>query len=797
VRLAADTPDELLARLCADLRLLWTQAGGPSLRRLADRTGLGKSQVGAILAGEVRSPPDWDVVRALVASFHGYAAEHGRLANLSLRTGVDEHWRPRYAVLEHAFREHPRRTADRTASDRATSDRAARDRVVPRQLPGAMRQFAGRTPELARLTALLDEDAGATVVITAIDGTAGIGKTTLAVHWAHRIADRFPDGQLYVNLRGFDASGPAMTPAEAIRGFLDAFAVPPDRIPVDLQAQSGLYRSLLAGRRVLVLLDNARDADQVRPLLPGTPGCVAVVTSRHRLTTLVTADGAHPLPLDLLSTGEARELLASRIGRDRAATEPETLDELIELCARLPLALALVAARAETHPAFPLAALAGELRDAHGRLDAIGEGDVTSGVRAVISWSYERLDAESARLFRLLGMHPGPDLAVPAAASLAGVPVGRARAVLAELARAHLVEEYAPGRFACHDLLRLYARELADTKDSAPDRHDAVHRLLDHYVHAAHTATELLQASRGPLTLPPPQRGVAPTDLATEADATAWFDAEHAVLLAAVRGIDGFDTHTWQLAWTLTTYLGRRGRWRDLAEANAIGLAAARRLGDPVGQIHAHRGLGRAYTLLGRYDDAHDHLRRALELSEEIRDRTGSADISLALSWVLDLQDRHREALGHSRRAYDRFVAAGDRLGQARALNSIGWLHALLGEHRQAIADCQRALAVLQDLGDRHGEAATWDSLGFAQHRLGEYQQAVASYQNALQIHRELREDYDESMVLDHLGDTYRACGRLNAARTAWRDALSILDLLDHPDAKRINAKLAELDESA
>ncbi len=789
MRLAADTPDELLAQLCADLRLLWTQAGGPSLRRLADRTGLGKSQVGAILAGEVRSPPDWDVVRALVVSFHGYAGEHGRLANLSLRTGIDEYWRPRYAVLEHAFQGHPRRTADRTPPDRATPDR-----VVPRQLPGAVRQFAGRTAELARLAALLDEDAGDTVVITAIDGTAGIGKTTLAVHWAHRIANRFPDGQLYVNLRGFDASAPAMTPADAIRGFLDAFAVPPDRIPIDLQAQSGLYRSLLAGRRVLVLLDNARDADQIRPLLPGTPGCLVVVTSRHRLTSLVTADGAHPLPLDLLNTGEARELLASRIGRDRAATEPETLDELIELCARLPLALALVAARAATHPAFPLAALAGELRDTHSRLDAIGEGDVASGVRAVISWSYERLDAGSARLFRLLGMHPGPDLAVPAAASLAGVPVGRARAELADLARAHLVEEYAPGRFACHDLLRLYARELADTMDSAPDRRDAVHRLLDHYVHAAHTATELLQASRGPLTLPPPQPGAAAIDLATEADATAWFDAEHAVLLAAVRGVDGSDHHTWQLAWTLTTYLGRRGRWRDLADANTIGLAAARRLGDPVGQIHAHRGLGRAYTLLGRYDDAHDHLSRALELSEEIRDPTGSADISLALSWVLDLQDRHREALGHSRRAYDRFVAAGDRLGQARALNSIGWLHAILGEHRQAIADCQRALAVLQDLGDRHGEAATWDSLGFAQHQLGDYQQAVASYRNALQIHRELREDYDESTVLDHLGDTYRACGRLDAAATAWRNALSILDLLDHPDAKRINAKL---DESA
>ncbi|HEU4423406.1 MAG TPA: BTAD domain-containing putative transcriptional regulator, partial [Pilimelia sp.] len=328
---------------------------------------------------------------------------------------------------------------------------------VPAQLPADVPDFTGRDDHLKQLDKLAtDPGTVTTVVVTAISGTAGVGKTALAVHWAHRVSDRFGDGQLYVNLRGFDPSGSVMDPAEAIRGFLQALAVPPESIPGSLAAQVGLYRSLLAGRRMLIMLDNARDAEQVRPLLPGTPGCLVVVTSRAQLPGLVTA-GAHPLTLDLLAPAEARDLLTRRLGADRLAADPDAVDEIITRCARLPLALTVVAARAAYSPSFRLATIAAELRHTRGGLDAFDSGDTATDVRAVFSWSYRALSPDAARLFRLLGIHPGPDISTPAAASLAGIPPDQARPLLAELARAHLITEHRPGRYAFHDLMRAYA----------------------------------------------------------------------------------------------------------------------------------------------------------------------------------------------------------------------------------------------------------------------------------------------------------------------------------------------------
>ena len=336
----------------------------------------------------------------------------------------------------------------------------------PAQLPHAMPGFAGRRDALDRLNALLPARVGAgldasrgAVVITAISGTAGVGKTSLAVHWAHQVKHRYPDGQLYVNLRGFDPQGAAVKPGDALRGFLDAFGVAPHRIPASPEEQAALYRSLLADRRVLVVLDNARDTDQVTLLLPGVPGCLVVVTSRNRLSGLL-AVGAVPLTLGLPAVAEARQLLSNRIGRDRVAAEPGAVDEIIAACARLPLALAIAAARAAYHPQFSLTALAAELHQARGGLDAFVGESATNDARAVLSWSYHTLSDDAARLFRLLGLHPGPDLTVAAAASLAGDPPGRVRRVLVELTSAHLLDERSPGRFAFHDLLRAYAVEL-------------------------------------------------------------------------------------------------------------------------------------------------------------------------------------------------------------------------------------------------------------------------------------------------------------------------------------------------
>jgi hypothetical protein len=293
---------------------------------------------------------------------------------------------------------------------------------LPAQLPADVRGFVGRVDQLAALDAIADT-VGAeptAVVISAIAGTAGAGKTALAVHWAHRVADRFPDGQLYVNLRGFDP-GRTLDPADAIRAFLDALGVPPQRIPTGRDAMAALYRSRLADKRMLVLLDNARDADQVRPLLPGAPGCLVLVTSRNRLTSLIATAAAHPVPLDLFTTAEARDLLTHRLGHLRATTEPDAVDLLITRCARLPLALAIVAARGATNSHTPLTTLATELADARTRLDTLADAEPATDLRAVFSWSYTTLSRPAARLFRLLGLHPGPDLATPAAASLAGL----------------------------------------------------------------------------------------------------------------------------------------------------------------------------------------------------------------------------------------------------------------------------------------------------------------------------------------------------------------------------------------
>jgi DNA-binding SARP family transcriptional activator/Tfp pilus assembly protein PilF len=666
---------------------------------------------------------------------------------------------------------------------------------VPAQLPADVPDFTGRDEHLKQLHKLAtDPGTVNTVVVTAISGTAGVGKTALAVHWAHQIRDRFGDGQLYVNLRGFDPSGSVMEPAEAIRGLLDALAVPPERIPGSLAAQIGLYRSLLTGRRMLVMLDNARDAEQVRPLLPGAPGCLVVVTSRVQLPGLVTA-GARPLTLDLLTPAEARDLLARRLGADRLADEPDAVDEIITRCARLPLALTVVAARAAYSPSFRLATIAAELRHTLGGLDAFDSGDAATDIRAVFSWSYHALSPDAARLFRLLGVHPGPDISTPAAASLAGTPPEQARSLLAELTRAHLITEHRPGRYAFHDLMRAYATEQTHTQDPAEQRRAATVRLLDHYVHTAHTADRLLHPVRDPITPAPPRPGVSPETLAGHRQAVAWFTTEHPVLLVAVdhAANTGFDTHTWQLAWTLANFLDRRGYWADQAATAQAALAAARRLADPTAQGYAHRYLARAYTQLGRHDDAHTHLQHSLDLSAQAGDQIRQAHTHRHLALVWARQGRHSEALHHARQALDLYRAVGHQQGQAEALNAVGWYHAQLGDHQQALAHCQQALTLYQELGDRNGEAGTWDSLGYAHHHLGHHQQAIAYYQRALDLRRDLGVRYFEAETLTHLGDTHHAAGNPVAARVAWHQALTILADLDHPDADQVRTKLAGL----
>ncbi|MFG1917354.1 BTAD domain-containing putative transcriptional regulator [Micromonospora sp. NPDC048898] len=666
---------------------------------------------------------------------------------------------------------------------------------APAQLPPAVRAFAGRHVELRWLDERLgrpgDPDPPA-MVIAALSGTPGVGKTTLAVHWAHQVADRFPDGQLYVNLRGFDAGGAVLDPADAIRGFLDALGVPVERVPAGLPAQAALYRSLLTGRRVLVLIDNARDAEQVRPLLPGSAGCLAVVTSRNQLTSLVAGEGAHPLALDLLPAGEARDLLARRLGSDRVANEPTAVAQIIASCARLPLALAVATSRAATRPGFPLAALAGELREAADALDAFDGGDPTTDVRAVFSWSYRALSPAAGRMFRLLGLHPGPDVAVPAAASLAGASLREARSLLTELTRTHLLIEHTPGRYAFHDLLRVYASELTHDLDSDDERQRAVRRALDSYLHIAYAGARLLQPFRDPIDLGIVHPGVVAVAPADAEQAMAWFVAEHPVLLNAITRAadDGLYAHAWRLAWTMADFFDRKGHWQDWVATHETALTAADLLADSWAAASVRRGLGRARAQLGQFTEAHAQLRQAAHLYALLGDVTGQAHVARSIAWVCARQGRHREGLSHAQHALKLFEALGDRALQARALNSVGWQYAQLRDHGAALRHCRRALQLVREVGDRFGEANTWDSIGYAHHHLGDYPQATACYQRAVELFRDLGDRYYEADTLTHAGESHQAAGDPQAARLAWLRALDILAALGHPDAERLRATL-------
>ncbi len=667
----------------------------------------------------------------------------------------------------------------------------ARRRPVPQQLPADLDAFAGRIAVLKELDSQQPGEpgpprSGPTVVV--VHGAAGVGKTSLVVHWAHQVRARFSDGQLYVNLRGY-GPGPAMGAGEAIRGVLDALGVPAQQIPADELAQAGLYRSLLAGKEMLIVLDNARDAGQVRPLMPASPGCLVVLTSRHQLPGLVAVEGAHSITLDLPSTADARELLARRLGEDRLAAEPQAAGEIIEECARLPLALAIVAARGAS-PDFPLAALAGQLSDSRGNLDTFTTGDPGSELRTVFSWSYDALTGDAARLFRLLALHPGPEFTSEAAASVAGIPVRRARSLLAELTRAHLVDEAAPGRYTVHDLLFAYARELADIHDPGLKQRAALHRMLDHYLHTAHAANHLIR-SCDPIALAPAQDGVTsqiPVDLH---QAVAWFTTERPVLLAMVEqaASTGFHTHAWQLAWSLTAFLERQGCWHDLAAAHRTALDAAGRQADLAGQSRAHHGLGLAYNQMGRLD-AHSHLRSALDLCARLGDHGGQARVHTSLAPVLHQQGDPADAVRHAQRALDLYRKAGNQGGQARALNNVGWFHALHGDYQHALKYCEEGLRQLRQLGDQHGQAETWDSIGYAHQQLGNHHAAFDSYRSALDLLRQTGGRNAEAQTLIRVGDMRHAAGDHAAARAEWRDALVILDDLGHPDAQRLRTKL-------
>ena len=666
---------------------------------------------------------------------------------------------------------------------------------LPAQLPSTIAGFTGRRHEIADLDARLAStrhaDSWPAVVISAVSGTAGIGKTALAVQWAHQVADRFPDGQLFANLRGFDPSRPPAEPSAVLRGFLEALGASTGRIPDDLDAQAGLFRSMLADRRVLVVLDNARDSDQVRPLLPGAPGCLAVVTSRNRLASLAALEGAHLVPLDLLTPAEARELLARRLGRDRVETGDRAVDEIIAACAGLPLALAIVAGRVASRPYLPLAAVAAELRAAAGTLDAIRGEDTATDLRAVFSWSVDALSPTAARLFRLLGLHPGPDLTAPAATSLAAQSPEQCAAALAELVGAHLVGEPVPGRYTLHDLLRAYAAELVEL-DAETDKHDARRRMFDHYLQTAHAGAQQMGPLMESITLPEPGPGVVPEQLLDENQAMTWFRAEHAVLMAVVEeaAAHGFARHAWRLAWSLDTPLHRAGRWRDEVRVHTVGAESAQAAGETAAAATVTLLLGRGLSELRQWDAAEQAALEALRLYRERGDARLEAHALIYVGEIALERGRTDQGVAITGRAVELCQEIGEQLGLGAALANLAEAHYERGEYQHAHDLAHQALDVLGQTGNREGTISSWLTLGDVERDTGKNTRALHCYGTAARLSREVGNILNLATALTRLGDAQGLMGHRPAAERSWREALAILTDLDHPDADGVLRRL-------
>ncbi|WP_284581978.1 BTAD domain-containing putative transcriptional regulator [Streptomyces sp. 2P-4] len=627
--------------------------------------------------------------------------------------------------------------APRSASRRAQT---AAGQTPPAQLPGSTPAFAGRADALRRLDAMLPTTgtvSTGTVRTALITGQGGAGKTALAVHWGHRRRDSFPDGQLYVNLRGHDAGRP-LRPIDALAGFLQAFGVAAQHIPVEADRAAALYRSLCAGRRMLVVLDNAHSADQVRPLFPGSSECLVLVTSRDSLAGLVAREGATPLPLRTLEPAEAQEVLLNIIGAHRVHAEPGAADALTAACAYLPLAVAITAADLAVHPGRSLAEQAARLTgDRLGALQV--PGDEGTAVRSVLDMSFATLSPAAARMFSLFGLVPGGDLPLRAAAALAGVDPRAAGALLDELVRSHLLEEHAPGRFSFHDLLRAYAAERVREQD---DESAALARLHAWYLGSTDNAVRLLQPEA--LRLPVESAGQG-LGFADAAEALDWMDAERPNAVAFVQHAaeNGPRKLAWTLADALRPYMMRRAYAVDWLAVGAAGLAAAEADGSLDGQAAAHRSLSSAYLNQSDYDMSVCHDRRALDLYRTTGSTEGQSaahnSLCLASWYVGDL----KEALRHGERCVELGRSTGFRAGGAIATGNVGAILHEMGRLAEAEEQLTRALVLYDELGFPTAAALAERNLGAVLHESGRPERARAALDRAAEIQRRLGNQVD------------------------------------------------------
>ncbi|MFD4669962.1 BTAD domain-containing putative transcriptional regulator [Lentzea sp. NPDC058450] len=655
----------------------------------------------------------------------------------------------------------------RSLHQRLLAPAAGVPRDVPRQLPLAPRHFQGRARELDVLSE------GHTVIVSAIRGSGGVGKTWLALHWAHRHAAAFPDGQLYVNLRGFDHTVKPTDPAVVLRGFLTSLGTAPDRLPDDVDTLASMYRSAVAGRTMLILLDNAADTEQVTPLLPGTDTCRTLVTSRHPLTGLVATHGAVPVPLDVLSDDEASELLTARLG----AREPEAMAEILRHCGGLPLALGIVAARAAVRADLSLAAIAAELHDS--RLDALDTGDVS--LRATLSWSHRALSPAAATLFALLGLAPALDLNTAAIEALAGTD----SAALPELESAHLVVRTTADRYRMHDLVHHYARE-----QQASDSEAALQRLVDLYLHTAHVADRLLEPERPPYPLP--SSTVAPLDLADKDAALAWLEAEHPMLQAIqlIAADHGWHSRAWSFAFTLMSYHWQQGHRTEALAVGHTAITAAETAGAQENQARLLHAQGHLYARAGLNDQAVAHLEESARLSFQLGDvvSEGHAHLILARAW--GQQNDLDRAKHHAATGLDLYRQAEDPGLQARALNNLGWICALRGEHAEALRYCESAALLHRAANQFSGVAETLDSIGYIHEQSGALAQAATAYRESIDLFSRHGHDYEAAVTLERLGGVLPDPA---AARTVWERALKIFRSRGLAEADALERRIAAL----
>lgn len=756
-------PDGPIRLYYERLHAMHQAAGQPSVREIQRATrspqrpkGINPTTIHDAFARP--RPARWEVVQEIARCLDGDVEALARLWRLAREAQLHDDADPQ-DIADLA------EVAD--AGENAGATRAA----VPRELPPDVFGFTGRAEHLKRLDELLPGQSGGestAAVITVIAGMAGIGKTSLAVHWGHRVRDRFPDGQLYLNLRGHGLD-PPMRPIEALANLLRALGVPPEEIPVEVQPATGRYRSLLADRRVLILLDDAADAEQVRPLLPAGPACLVMITSRDRLSTLVAREGAHRLAIDVLTPGEAHTLLGRILGPDRTTAEPRAVAELARECAHLPLALHVAAVDLINRAAPTIAGYVAAFRGGE-RLDALEvDGDERTGVRRAFDMSYLALNPQAQHLFRLAGLVPGPHLTAEAAAALTGVCTRQAGRLLEQLAAAHLLHQREQGRYGCHDLLREYAADRARVEVPLADRQEAWQRLFIWYLCSADAAAKLLYPHRMRLPLPPAQCTVADA-VTDEAGAMAWLDAERANLVAAVRlaANHGPWSVAWQLADTLRGYFWLGMHTLDWAETARLSLQAAEADGDVRAQAAALLSIGDTDDRLHHRGRAIDHYTRALELSRRAGWQVGQAAALAKLGTGLSESGRPREAVGYYRQALDLSRATGSRYGEGVTLGALGRVNWQLGRVDEATARLTEALRVFRELGARQGEGAALDALGEVAHACGRLDEAADHLDRALAIEREVGDRGTEAYTLLTLAalhcDTGRAAQALQLA---------------------------------